>query len=119
MADRLDDGQGHSLVCQEPQGPAGMACGWLTASERDQSRLPLAIEERRARWTRLFLPVESSLQPLFDQSLSDAMDGIDTDGETLGDALIRPGRAIGISFQQDLGMPDLVCRRFPFPSQLG
>jgi hypothetical protein len=68
---------------------------------------------------RLFLPVECSFESLFDQALSDAKHGIDTDGEALGYPLIRPGRTIRIGFQQDIGMSYLVCCGFPFPRQLG
>ena len=56
----------------------------------------------------LLLPVECNLQPLFDQTLSDAQHGIDTDGEALGDLGIRPGKAIRIGFQKDMSMSDLV-----------
>src|SRR5262245_37695685 len=70
MADRRDNVQGHGLVGQEPQGPAGMPCGRCTAPERDQSCLALAIQAWQAGGARLFLPVESGLKTLFDQPLS-------------------------------------------------
>jgi hypothetical protein len=96
-----------------------MPGGGHTAPESDQACLPLAIEERQAGRTGLWLPVACSLEPLCDQALSDALDGSATDGAALGDALIRPRRTSGIGLQQDMGMPDLVCRRWPFPGQLG
>jgi hypothetical protein len=99
MADRLHNVQSHRLVCQEPQGPAGLPCRWLTAPEREQSCLALAIQAWCAGGALLFLPVESGLQPVCDQTLSDAQHGIDTDGETLGDPGIRSSRTIRISFQ--------------------
>ena len=43
MADRLNEVQNHHLVGQEPQGPAGMPGGGLTASESDQARLSCTI----------------------------------------------------------------------------
>jgi hypothetical protein len=118
MADRLHNVQSPGPVCQEPQGPSGMPCGGLTASERDQSCFGLAIQARRAGGALLFLPVECGLQPLFDPTLSDAKHGIDAHGEALGDLGIRPGRPIRIGFQQDMGVSDLVCGRSPFSDQL-
>lgn len=118
MADRLHNVQSRSLVCQEPQGPAGMPGGRLTAPERDQSCLPLAIQARHAGGVLLLLPVERGLQPLFDPTLSDAKHGIDTHGEALSDLGIRPGRPIRIGFQQDVGVSDLVCGGVPFSGQL-
>jgi hypothetical protein len=66
----------------------------------------------------LGLAVECSLKPLFDKTLADTQDSIDTHGEALGDPCIRPGRTSRISFQQDMGMADLVSGRFAFPRQL-
>jgi hypothetical protein len=81
--------------------------------------LPFTISARRARGTRLLLPGERRLSPLFDPALSDALDGRHTDGEALGDVRIRPRRAIGIGLQQAMGMPDLGGHRLPLPDQLG
>jgi hypothetical protein len=63
----------------------------------------------------LLLPVEGGLEALCDQALSNAMHGIDTDGEALSDLLIRPGRPICVGFQQDMRLADLVGGSFAFP----
>src|SRR5262245_47922315 len=95
-----------------------MTFGWCTAPQGYQPCLPLAIQKGTPGGMGLFLPVEGGLQPLFDQSLSDAQHGMDTDGEALGYPCICPGMAIRIGFQKDMGMAYLVGRRGPLPGQL-
>ena len=41
-SDALQQTQLHEAVCQEPQCPAGLTSGRVTAAERDQVRLDLA-----------------------------------------------------------------------------
>jgi hypothetical protein len=70
----------------------------LTAPQRDQPGFCRAIEDGRTGGPRGLLPGEGGLQCLFDQTLSDAKHGIDSDRETLGHLGIRPGRPIRIGF---------------------
>ena len=114
MADGLDHLSGHGLVGQEPERPAGMACGWGTAPQCDQPCLPLAIQQGTPGGIGRLLPVEGGLKPLCNQPLSDAKDAIDTDGAALGDSCIRPSRPIRIGFQKDIGMAYLVGCRLAF-----
>jgi len=118
MADRLNDVQGHRLVCQEPQGPAGMAGGGLTAPESAQACLPCPIAARRARGTRRLLPMARRREPLCDHALSDALDRRNAAGAARGAGRIRPSRAMGLGLQQDIGRPDRGGRRVPWPDQL-
>jgi hypothetical protein len=118
VAARLHNLQRHSLVSQEPKRPAGVAVRWCTAPEGHQPGLPLAIQPRGTGGLGLWLSVECRLKPLFDPTLSATQDGIDTDGEALGDPRIRPGRTSCIRFQQAMGMADLGSGRFAFPRQL-
>src|SRR5262249_39779171 len=104
MTDRLHNVQRHRLVGQEAQSPAGMPGRRRPAPECDQACLTHAIQEWRAGGALLWLPVEGGLQPVFDQTLSDAQHSINTDGEALSDLGIRPSRAIRIGFQQDISM---------------
>jgi|SRR5207249_2695934 len=98
MADGIDNLQDHCLVCQEPERPAGMSCGWCTTPECYQPCLPLAIQHGTPGGMGLFLPVEGGLKPLFNQTLSNAKHGVDTDGEALCYPFVGPGRTIRIGF---------------------
>ena len=115
MAERLDPVSGHRLVCQEPPGPAGLPCGWLTAPERDPAGLALTSQARRSGGARLLLPVASGLKPWFDQTVSDPKNGLETDRTACGALCICPGRPLRIGFQQPLGLPHLGGCSGPLP----
>jgi hypothetical protein len=119
VAHGLDTLPGDCLVGQEPERPAGMACGWRTAPACDQPCLSRAIPAGRTGGRCLFLPVAGGVESLCDRTLSDAKHGIHTDGEALGYPLIRPGRTIRLGFQQEIGMAYRVGWGVPVPGQLG
>src|ERR1700761_2802901 len=67
------------------------------------------------------LAKQGGLKPVFDQPLARPGDRVDTGLQRRRDLAIAPARTTlrGVSFQQDAGLQQLVCRMFPAMDQGG
>jgi hypothetical protein len=90
-----------------------MACWGLRTAQGDAVCLRRAVEERLVGGTLLRFAGEGGLQAMLHQACSHVSHRAGVHGERCGQSLIAPGGAIGIRFEEDVGMFDLVCRRFP------
>lgn len=118
MRHGLDDLHLHYLVGEQPQRPPGTALRGTGAAQGHQMGFRLPVEFGQSRWIDLLLAVKGRFQTVLYQPLANKLDGMDRYGKGFGNLLILPIRPIRIGFEKDLGMLDLVCRRFSFRGYL-
>jgi hypothetical protein len=87
------------LVGQQLEGPRGLAWRGRTAPQGNQESFFGAIEETLARGLHLLFSHQSSLEPLFDKTLTDVTDRIAMTVEGLGHVGIGPVGAVGLYVQ--------------------
>jgi hypothetical protein len=99
------------------QRPAVMPIGWLATSYGDQARLTLAIEFTLPGRTCLFLPSQSSPEPMQHHATPHMLYRTHMASKSICNASVDPSRSILVSLQEDISMFDLICRRFSFGDQ--
>jgi hypothetical protein len=109
--------QFHHFLGQQADGPTPSSGRRLATGQGDQVSLLFAIE-LAAAVPRLGTAREDSLQALFNEGLTNTINGSQADSKGSADLLIGPGRTTGgISLEQNPGAGDLSSSRFALVSQ--
>ncbi|MDQ3539481.1 MAG: hypothetical protein M3440_02235, partial [Chloroflexota bacterium] len=107
------------LVCQEPQGPAGLPIGGGRAGQRDQVRFLAAVQGPDIDAVGP-LGRQGGGQSLGDELAPDALDGARMDIEGGGDGGVRPARTVlaVVGREQDQGARQHPGRAVPEPASV-
>ena len=105
MGNLLDIAKSDQFIGQQTKRPVLASGRWSRASQSQQVGFNLPVQFALSPAGRA-AAMQCCVQTLFDEALTDAMNGLATDIEGVFDSFVSPSRTMwtAIGFKQDLGM---------------